>query len=67
VGGLWLAYLTLSVGLMASGGILVALGLRRPSRPAGTGLRLVMALAVLLAVAGTAAAVILEAKAARPW
>jgi hypothetical protein len=30
-------------------------------------LRLVMALAVLVAVAGTTAAVILEAQAARPW
>ncbi len=62
-----LAYLGLALGLMAYGAILIGLGLRRPARPAGRGLRLVMALAVLAAAAGTAAAVILEARAAQPW
>lgn len=62
-----LAYLGLGGGLLVYGAILVWLGLRRPSRPAGTRLRLLMALAVLVAVAGTTAAVILEAQAARPW
>jgi hypothetical protein len=67
VTGLWLAYFALAGGLMAYGGILIALGLRRPPRPAGTPLRLAMAVALLVAVAGTAAAAILEARAARPW
>lgn len=64
--GLWLAYLALAAGLMTYGGALIGLGLRRPARPAGTPIRIVMVLAVLLAVAGTAAAVILEAKAPGP-
>jgi len=67
VTGLWIAYLGLAAGLMGYGAILIGLGLRRPPRPAGLGLRAAMALAVLLAAAGTAAAVILEAKAAQPW
>ena len=65
--GLWLAYLALAGGLMAYGALLIALGFRHPPRPAGMPLRLVMALALLLAVAGTAAAVILEARASQPW
>jgi hypothetical protein len=64
---LWLAYLGLALGLMCYGAILIALGLRRPARPAGLPLRVVMALAVLVAVAGTTAAAILEAKASQPW
>jgi hypothetical protein len=64
---LWLAYLGLALGLMSYGAILVALGLRRPPHPAGWPLRLVMTLAALTAVAGTAAAAILEAKASQPW
>ena len=64
--GLWLAYLALAAGLMTYGGILVGLGLRRPARPAGTPTRVVMALAVLLAAAGTVAAVLLEAKSPGP-
>jgi len=67
VAGLWLAYLALAGGLMAYGALLIALGFRHPPRPAGMPLRLVMALALLLAVAGTAAAVILEARASQPW
>lgn len=65
----WLrvAYLALSLGLMAAGGILAWLGLRRPARPAGTWLRVVTALVFLAAAAGMAAAVVLEARAARPW
>lgn len=62
-----LAYLGLAAGLMVYGALLGWLGLRRPPRPAGTPLRLVMILALLIAVAGTAAAVILEARAAQPW
>jgi hypothetical protein len=62
-----LAYAALAVGLLVYGGILLGLGFRRPPRPAGRGLRAVMVLAVLTAVAGTAAAVLLEARAAQPW
>ena len=61
------AYGALAVGLLVSGGILLGLGLRRPARPAGWRLRALMALAVLTAVAGTAAAVILEARTSQPW
>ncbi len=64
---LTVAYLGLAVGLMTYGAILIGLGLRRPARPAGRGMRVVMVLAVLAAAAGTAAAVLLEAKAAQPW
>jgi len=67
VSSLWLSYLALAGGLMAFGVVLVWLGLRRPARPAGTPLRLVMAFAVLTAVAGAAMAAILEARAAQPW
>jgi hypothetical protein len=66
-GALWFAYLGLAVGLMSYGAILVVLGLRRPARPAGWPLRVVMTLAALVAVAGTAAAAILEARASQPW
>ena len=52
---------------MVYGAILAWLGVRRPSRPAGRPLRVVMALAVLVAVAGATAAVILEARLASPW
>jgi hypothetical protein len=67
VTALRLAYLGLALGLLVYGGILIGLGVRRPARPAGRGLRLTMALALLVAAAGTAAAVALEAKAAQPW
>ncbi|MBI2468912.1 MAG: hypothetical protein HYV62_14055 [Candidatus Rokubacteria bacterium] len=62
-----LAYLALAAGLMLYGALLGWLGLRRPSRPAGPPLRLVMVLALLVAVAGVAAAVLLEARAAQSW
>jgi hypothetical protein len=65
--GLWLAYLGLALGLMSYGAILIVLGVRRPVHPAGRLLRVIMGLAVLLAVAGTTAAAILEAKASQPW
>jgi hypothetical protein len=65
--GLGLAYLGLSAGLIVYGAILIWLGVRRPPRPAGMPLRLAMVVAVLVAVAGTAAAVVLEAKASQPW
>jgi hypothetical protein len=64
---LWFAYLGLALGLLGYGAILVVLGLRRPARPAGWPLRVVMTLAALVAVAGTTAAAILEAKASQPW
>jgi hypothetical protein len=64
---LWFAYLALAVGLMSFGAILVALGLRRSAHPAGLLLRVVMVVAALVAVAGTTAAAILEAKASQPW
>lgn len=64
---LWFAYLGLALGLMSYGAILMVLGLRRPAHPGGLPLRVVMALAVLVAVAGTTAAAILEAKASQPW
>jgi hypothetical protein len=66
VASLRLAYLGLAGGLMAYGGVLLWLGLRRPPRPAGTALRVVMALALLAAIAGTVAAAILEGPAPRP-
>ncbi len=62
-----LAYLMLAVGLMGFGGILAWLGLRRPRRPAGSPLRIVMTLAVLLAAAGVATAIALEGRATQPW
>ena len=62
-----LAYLGLAGGLLVYGSILLWLGWRRPTRPAGTPLRLVMVLALLIAAGGTTAAVILEAQASRPW
>jgi hypothetical protein len=67
VTALRLSYAALAVGLLVYGAILMRLGFRRPARRAGWGLRAVMILAVLAAVAGTAAAVFLEAKAAQPW
>lgn len=62
-----LAYLGLSVGLLVYGAMLGWLGLRRPTRPAGVPLRVVMALAILVAVAGATAAVVLEARLAQPY
>lgn len=62
-----LAYAALSLGLMAAGALLIGLGLRRPIRPAGVPLRAVLSVAALIALAGAVAAVILEARAARPW
>jgi hypothetical protein len=67
VAPLRLAYFALAVGLMGLGGILAWLGVRRPPRPAGRRLRIVMTVAALVAIAGVAAAVVLEARAARPW
>jgi hypothetical protein len=64
---LTLAYLALAAGLLAAGAALIWLGLRRPPRPSGTPFRLAIVVAFLLAAAGLAAAVLLEARAARPW
>jgi hypothetical protein len=61
-----LAYLAFSVGLLVFGAALGWLGLRRPPRPAGPGLRIVMACAILAAVAGAAAAAVMEARVPRP-
>jgi hypothetical protein len=66
VTGLWLAYFALAVGLMTYGAMLLWLGFRRPTRIAETPLRILMALALLAAIAGTAAAAILEGPAPRP-
>ncbi len=62
-----LAYLGLALGLLGFGGALLWLGLRRPTRPVETPLRVLMGLAVALAAAGTTAAVILEGRVASPW
>lgn len=67
VTSLRLAYLALAVGLLGLGGILVWLGVRRPRRPGGIPVRIALAAAALIAVAGAVAAVVLEARAARPW
>ncbi len=64
---LWFSYLALASGLMTFGGALSWLGLRRPARPAGQSLRVVVALGGLVAVAGAVAAAILEARAVQPW
>jgi hypothetical protein len=61
------AYAALSLGLMGAGALLIWLALRRPSRPAGTGVRALLTLAALSGLAGAVIAVILEARAARPW
>jgi hypothetical protein len=61
-----LAYLALALGLMGFGVIWGWLALRRPaSLPRGP--RFAALLLLLLAVAGTVGAVILEGRAARPW
>jgi hypothetical protein len=62
-----LAYLALGLGLMGFGVIWAWLGARHraeglPRRP-----RLFALLFLLLAVAGTVVAVVLEGRAARPW
>jgi hypothetical protein len=62
-----LSYLALAAGLMLFGAMLVWLGVRRPARPASRTTRAVLAIAFLLALAGVVAAVLLEARAARPW
>jgi hypothetical protein len=64
--GLRLAYLAFSLGLLVFGAVLGWLGLRRPPRPAGRALRLVIACAILAAVAGATAAAVLEARVPRP-
>jgi hypothetical protein len=61
------AYLALAAGLMVHGALLIGLGLGRPARPAGARLCAVLWLALLVAGVGLVAAVILEARAARPW
>jgi hypothetical protein len=61
------AYAALSLGLMGAGVLLVWLGLRRPFRPAGAGVRALLTLAALAGLAGAVIAAILEARPARPW
>lgn len=58
-----LAYAALALGLMTLGILLVWLGVRRPERPAGTLLRVVIGLAAVTALAGVVAVAILEARA----
>ena len=61
------AYLALGGGLTAFGAILLWQGLRRQAGRSSWPLRAAMALALVVAVAGMVAAVILEARAARPF
>ena len=63
---IWLAYLGLASGLMVFGALLVWLGIRASARPVGAVLRSVFALAALVAVAGAAAAAVLESRIAGP-
>lgn len=62
-----LAYLALAAGLMGFGAIWGWLGTRHSTEALPRRPRLVAALFLLLAVAGTVVAVILEGRAARPW
>lgn len=62
-----LAYLALGLGLMGFGVIWGWLGARHPAEALPRRPRLVALLFLLLAVAGTVVAVILEGRAARPW
>jgi uncharacterized membrane protein YidH (DUF202 family) len=61
------AYLALGGGLTAFGAILVWQALRRQAGPSSWPLRAAMAVALVVAVAGMVAAVILEARATRPF
>jgi hypothetical protein len=62
-----LAYLALSVGMMAFGAIWGWLGARGPAQGLPRGPRLLALLGLLVAAGGTVLAVILEGRAARPW
>ena len=62
-----LAYLALGFGLMGFGVIWGWLGVRHPAEWLPRRPRVVALLFLLLAVAGTVVAVILEGRAARPW
>lgn len=62
-----LAYLALGGGLAVFGAIFVWQALRRQMAPSPWSIRIVLALALLVAVGGTAAAVVLEARAAYPF
>ena len=52
---------------MGFGGIFITLGIRRHVGPTSRTTRATIALTLLVALGGTAAAVILEARAANPW
>lgn len=67
MGRLRLAYLALALGLMGFGALWGWLGVRRPAAALPRSPRLIALLFLLIAVAGTIAAVILEGRAARPW
>lgn len=62
-----LAYFALAVGLMGFGAVWGWWGVRRAAGSLPRGFRVAAALLLLLAVGGTVAAVLLEARAARPW
>lgn len=61
------AYLALGGGLAVFGAILVWQGLRRQAGPSTWPIRITLALAIVVAIGGTVAAVILEARAAYPF
>ena len=61
------AYLALGGGLAVFGAILVWQGLRRQTGPSTWPIRITLALAIVVAIGGTVAAVILEARAAYPF
>ena len=65
--GLWTAYLALGGGLATFGAILVWQGLRGQAGRSSWPLRALMAIALVVATAGMVAAVLLEARAARPF
>ena len=64
---LWVAYLALGGGLGAFGAILVWQGVRHHVGGSSWLLRALMAAALVVATAGMVAAVLLEARAARPF
>jgi hypothetical protein len=67
VSGLRLAYLALSLGLGAFGGVWMGLGLARRTGAPPPWLRALAWAGLVLAAAGLVAVVVLENRAARPW
>lgn len=62
-----LAYAALALGLMGFGAVWSWVGARGAGGPPPRGARLAAALFLLLAVAGSVAAALLEGRGARPW